>query len=164
MKNTPLRYAVRQLSSPMGSFPSPCYPCRSTTRYQIRRLPVEGVRKEIFTNFSKSPSFLTYRRSFGKIPACGTKGIEGSPHRGGRHFLWAVLCHSGNAKKKRQYAYIAGESLILGCFTVIGLGCLNAVRNIDQTGPCMAGGLSRKMRSVSGWRWPGNMDWRLERI
>ena len=28
--------------------------------------------------------------------------------------------------------YIAGVSLILGCLTVIGLGCLNAVRNIDQ--------------------------------
>ena len=31
MKNTPLRYAVRQLSSPMGSLPPPCYLCRRRT-------------------------------------------------------------------------------------------------------------------------------------
>lgn len=28
MKNIPLRYAVRQLSSPMGNLPPPCYLCR----------------------------------------------------------------------------------------------------------------------------------------
>ena len=37
IKNTPLRYAVRQLSSPMENLPLPCYLCRSTTGYQIRR-------------------------------------------------------------------------------------------------------------------------------
>ena len=35
-----------------------------------------------------------YRRSFGKIPACGTKGIDGSQHRGSRHFLRASFYHS----------------------------------------------------------------------
>lgn len=38
----------------------------------------------------------------------------------------------GMQNKKLQYAYIAGVSLILGSLTVIGLGCLNAVQNIDQ--------------------------------
>ncbi len=33
-------------------------------------------------------------RSFGKIPVCGTKGIDGSPHRGSRHFLRARFYHS----------------------------------------------------------------------
>ena len=31
MKNTPLRYAVRQLSSPVGNLPLPCYLCRRRT-------------------------------------------------------------------------------------------------------------------------------------
>ena len=31
MKNTPLRYAVKQLSSPMGILPPPCYLCRRRT-------------------------------------------------------------------------------------------------------------------------------------
>ena len=31
MKNTPLQSAVRQLSSPMGNLPPPCYPCRRET-------------------------------------------------------------------------------------------------------------------------------------
>ena len=31
MKNTLLQYAVRQLSSPMGSLPPPCYLCRRRT-------------------------------------------------------------------------------------------------------------------------------------
>ena len=31
MKNTPLRYAVRQLSSPMGNLLPPCYLCRIET-------------------------------------------------------------------------------------------------------------------------------------
>ena len=38
----------------------------------------------------------------------------------------------GMQDKKLQYVYIAGVSLILGCLTIICLGCLNAVRNIDQ--------------------------------
>ena len=38
----------------------------------------------------------------------------------------------GMQNKKLRYAYIAGVSLILGCLTVIGLGCLNAVKNIDR--------------------------------
>lgn len=38
----------------------------------------------------------------------------------------------GMQDKKLRYVYIAGASLILGCLTVICLGCLNAVQNIDQ--------------------------------
>lgn len=34
------------------------------------------------------------RRCFGKIPACGTKGIDESPHGGSRHFLRARFYHS----------------------------------------------------------------------
>lgn len=38
----------------------------------------------------------------------------------------------GMRDKKLRYVYIAGVSLILGCLTVICLGCLTAVQNIDQ--------------------------------
>lgn len=34
--------------------------------------------------------------------------------------------------KKLRYGYIAGVSLILGCLTILCLGCLNAVGEIDQ--------------------------------
>lgn len=34
--------------------------------------------------------------------------------------------------KKTRYAYIAGVSLVIGCLTVICMGCLNAIRNIDK--------------------------------
>ncbi len=38
----------------------------------------------------------------------------------------------GIQNKKLRYGYIAGVSLILGCLTIICLGCLNAVGNIDK--------------------------------
>lgn len=38
----------------------------------------------------------------------------------------------GIQNKKLKFAYIAGVSLILGCLTVVCMGCLNAVQNIDQ--------------------------------
>ena len=38
----------------------------------------------------------------------------------------------GMQNKKQQYLYIAGVSMILGCLAVSFLGCLNAVKNIDQ--------------------------------
>lgn len=38
----------------------------------------------------------------------------------------------GIQNKKLRYAYIAAVSMILGCLSVICMGCLNAVRNIDK--------------------------------
>ncbi len=49
--------------------------------------------------------------------------------RGSFELYYAVR---GIWNKKTRYAYIAGVSLIIGCLTVICMGCLNAVRNIDK--------------------------------
>ncbi len=38
----------------------------------------------------------------------------------------------GIQNKKLRFGYLAGLSLILGCLTVTCLGCLNAIRNMDQ--------------------------------
>ena len=52
-------------------------------------MPCKGDRKKFpqITVIFALRGVVGSRGSFGKIPACGTKGIEGSPHRGSRHFL-----------------------------------------------------------------------------
>ena len=42
------------------------------------------------------------------------------------------LYYAVRGGKKPRYAYIAGVSLILGCLSILCLGCLNAVQNIDR--------------------------------
>ena len=59
IKNTPLRYAVRQLSSPMENLPLPCYLCRSTTGYQIRRT-LQLLHKEMVRFRIGNPNLLPY--------------------------------------------------------------------------------------------------------
>ena len=58
MRNTPLRYAVRQLSSPTGRLPPPCYLCRSTTGYQIHRTLKLLQRKMEVLSHGESESFV----------------------------------------------------------------------------------------------------------
>lgn len=50
----------------------------------------------------------------------------------GRASFEAYYAVRGIQNKKLRYAYIAGVSFIFGCLTIICLGCLNAVRNIDE--------------------------------
>lgn len=38
----------------------------------------------------------------------------------------------GIQTKKLRYAFLAGVSLVFGCLAIVGLGCLNALRNIDR--------------------------------
>lgn len=49
--------------------------------------------------------------------------------RGSFSLYYAVR---GIPNKKLRFLYIAGISLIFGCLIILGLGCLNAVRDIDQ--------------------------------
>ncbi|MDE7284405.1 MAG: ABC transporter permease, partial [Lachnospiraceae bacterium] len=53
-------------------------------------------------------------------------------HYNGRGSFELYYAVRGIWNKKTRYAYIAGVSLIIGCLTVICMGCLNAVRNIDK--------------------------------
>ena len=66
IKNTPLRYAVRQLSSPMGSLLQPCYPCR----------------RENGKSFSFTFSEITHNRKSGKcMDAAGVRPVIKSAGR-----------------------------------------------------------------------------------
>ena len=59
------------------------------------------------------------------------KEARNTRYRGRRSF---ALCYAfrGMREKKLRYGFMAGVSLILGCLTVICLGGLYAVQNIDQ--------------------------------
>ncbi len=50
----------------------------------------------------------------------------------GRRSFELYYAVRGMENKKARYLYIAGISMIFGCLTIVCLGCLNGVKNIDK--------------------------------